>query len=61
MTNKQATLITSTGIGAMLIIAGLPASATFAISIFSLAWLIRLNGEEKKWSVYLYLLFYLYI
>ena len=48
MTNKQATLITSVGVGAMLIIAGLPASATFAISVFSLAWLIKLNGEEKK-------------
>ena len=48
MTNKQATLITSVGVGAMLIVAGLPVSATFAISIFSLAWLIKLNGEEKK-------------
>ena len=48
MTNKQATLITSVGVGAMLVIAGLPAGATFAISIFSLAWLIKLNGGEKK-------------
>ena len=48
MTNKQATLITSVGVGTMLIIAGLPASATFAISMFSLVCLIKLNGEEKK-------------
>ena len=45
MTNKQATLITSAGIGAMLVIAGLPAGATFAIRIFSLVCLIRLIGE----------------
>ena len=48
MTTKQATLITSVGVGAMLIIARLPVGTTFAISMFSLAWLIKLNGGEKK-------------